>query len=85
MTKHNHHTCECKHEELAYCKPCQTVWCRGCSQEWKPPCTQSHWFSYTSPTYWGTTTRGEGDQIPCDTNSTSDVTIHSGVRHANCG
>lgn len=95
MPKHNHH-CECEHGNLAYCKKCDTAYCLDCKQEWKPPCTQSHgwytWPSITTPQWSWTTARGAGDQIPCDTNSTneitfdtSDVTMHSGVSHANCG
>jgi hypothetical protein len=55
MTKHNHHKCECKHENLAYCKKCDTAYCQDCPQEWKPECRQAHypyyWFGSDDRTY----------------------------------
>lgn len=69
MAKHDHHKCECKHENLAYCKRCNTAYCLDCPTEWKSPCTENHWpyqwsWTYQQPTVTPTWT---GDTITTDT------------------
>ena len=59
MKKHNHHHCECEHENVKYCKCCKVVYCKDCNKEWKD---YSGWTwtypSYTSPSLYGAASCG---------------------------
>jgi hypothetical protein len=51
MSKHEHHNCECKHEDVRFCKNCSLVYCAGCKEEWGKCSHGPYWYTtVTAPT-----------------------------------
>lgn len=48
---HNHHSCECKHLNVAFCSHCKTVYCKGCNQEWTAKINWNYTY-YPEGNYW---------------------------------
>lgn len=68
MSKHEHHNCECKHEDVRYCERCSLVYCVGCKVEWG---RNYQWWPYTTTTW-------TGDDIT-KYNTTTDVVYNDGA------
>jgi hypothetical protein len=73
--KHNHHHCECKHDNIKFCTKCKVPHCLDCGFEWVAKSPTYWYYSYPYTTTAGLYQTGKDitPQITCGTASVGNA------------